>query len=287
MTNISYHIQKDSDPLLATAIHNGHDVRHDVEKYLAIDELTRLREEDPCTGYWTDISENRLVGNMSRFQVDLNRPRSGAVYRFPSQSWGLKVWHDHVPQEVWDRSLREYDDFYKLLDRLVRGFLQSHGFFMIYDIHSYNYKRRNRNEEDDPALNPEINIGTGTLDRRLWAPVIDHFTNQLRAYDYFGRHLDVRENIRFKGGYLAEWVHMHFPERACVLAIEFKKFFMDEWTGAVDFIQLQEIKKVLKDTIPGTLKNAEQVVHEIDRRESGRGINVRCSQRSAKRKWIK
>jgi N-formylglutamate amidohydrolase len=287
MIDVSYHIQKDSYPLLAAAIHDGHNVRADVEKYLAIDEFVRLHEEDPCTGYCTDVSENRLISNISRFQVDFNRPRSGAIYREPSQSWGLKVWKDHVPHEVWDRSRHEYDEFYKLLGRMVNEFLQAYGFLVIYDIHSYNYKRKNRSGEDDPVLNPEINIGTGTMDRNLWAPVVDGFIGQLKQSDYFGKHRDVRENIKFKGGYLAEWAHLHFPERVCVLSIELKKIFMDEWTGAVDFIQLKEIKKALKETIPFTLENAEQVVREIERREAGRGINIRHSHPLSKREWRK
>ena len=38
--------------------------------------------------------------------------------------------------------------------------------------------------------------------------------------------LDVRENVNFRGGQLAQWAHSTFPDRACVLALEFKKIFM-------------------------------------------------------------
>ncbi len=37
-------------PIVATAIHNGHDVRPEVRELLAISEEDRLREEDPFTG---------------------------------------------------------------------------------------------------------------------------------------------------------------------------------------------------------------------------------------------
>jgi hypothetical protein len=43
--------------------------------------------------------------------------------------------------------------------------------------------------------------------------------------------LDVRENVRFQGGHLSRWVATHYPTTACVLAVELKKTFMDEWTG--------------------------------------------------------
>jgi hypothetical protein len=36
-----------------------------------------------------------------------------------------------------------------------------------------------------------------------------------------------------------------------VLAVEVKKFFMDEWTGEPDRIQLSAIKRALKSTVWG------------------------------------
>ncbi len=49
-----------------------------------------------------------------------------------------------------------------------------------------------------------------------------------------GRHLDVRENVNFRGRYLSEYVHSNYPKTGCCLAIEVKKFFMDEWTDELD-----------------------------------------------------
>jgi hypothetical protein len=37
------------------------------------------------------------------------------------------------------------------------------------------------------------------------------------------------------------------------LAVEFKKFFMDEWTGTVNGEQLKKIREALRATIPGIL----------------------------------
>jgi hypothetical protein len=33
----------------------------------------------------------------------------------------------------------------------------------------------------------------------------------MRYYNYFGRPLDVRQNIRFFGGHEAAWIHQRFP----------------------------------------------------------------------------
>jgi hypothetical protein len=49
-------------------------------------------------------------------------------------------------------------------------------------------------------------------------------------------------------------VHQTVPDSACVLAIEFKKFFMDEWTGEPDRPVIEEIRKALASTVPGVLE---------------------------------
>ena len=72
-----------------------------------------------------------------------------------------------------------------------------------------------------------------------------------------GRRLDVRENVRFKGANLDRWVHERYPETGCALALEFKKTFMDEWTGRVDEHDLHE----LTDAVAGSVSD---VIHVID-----------------------
>ena len=103
-------------------------------------------------------------------------------------------------------------------------------------------------------MNPEVNIGTGTMNRTRWAPLVDRFIADLCAFDFLGRHLDVRENVKFKGGQFSRWIHQTFPESGCALAVEFKKFFMDEWTGKPDFEQLEAIRQALESTRPGVLE---------------------------------
>ncbi len=79
---------------------------------------------------------------------------------------------------------------------------------------------------------PDINIGTFSMPRELWAPVLDPLIETMRAFDFNGRRLDVRENVAFQGkGELTRFVHERYPGRGCAIALEFRKFFMDEWTG--------------------------------------------------------
>ena len=60
----------------------------------------------------------------------------------------------------------------------------------------------------------------------------------------------MRENVRFRGANLARWVHDRYPLTGCTLALEFKKTFMDEWTGELDEHHLAELTRALCRTLP-------------------------------------
>lgn len=250
-------------PILATAIHDGHTLRDEVARNMALNELARLQEEDPYTGLWTGIVEKRVIGLHSRFEVDLNRPRDKAVYRVPEDAWGLHVWHEEPADNVVARSLAQYDAFYAEMDRLFTEMRREYGHFVVFDLHTYNHRRQGPDgPAADPGANPEVNIGTGNLDRSLWGPIVERFVAELHAYDFLGRHLDVRENIKFQGGHFSRWAHERFADSACVWAIEFKKFFMDEWTGTVGDDQkaeFQAIPHALEYTLPGVLEELSKL----------------------------
>jgi hypothetical protein len=152
-------------------------------------------------------------------------------------------------------SLMLYDAFYGTVHTVLQHLVKRHGRIVVLDVHSYNHRRAGADEPPaDSATHPEVNVGTGTLDRNRWAPIADAFIDALRRYNYVGRSLDVRENVKFRGGYFCRWIHETFPESACALAIEFKKFFMDEWTGVVDRRQLAHLGEALKSTAPALLQ---------------------------------
>ena len=46
-------------PLVAVALHAGHDLRPEVREIMNLTEEERLREEDPFTGEWTEIAPNQ------------------------------------------------------------------------------------------------------------------------------------------------------------------------------------------------------------------------------------
>lgn len=250
----------DISQLIATAIHDGHELRDEVRILMALDEQERRREEDPFTGIWTTVAETRLIALRSRFEVDLNRPREKAVYLKPEDCWGLNIWKQEPSAEVIAGSLTQYDAFYEELHRVCRDAEKRFGRFVIFDIHSYNHRRRGADAEAECGKeNPEVNVGTGTMNRDLWKPVIERFMTDLRSFDFLGRRLDVRENVRFKGGNLAAWTHKTFPTTGCALALEFKKFWMDEWTGQPDEAQVAAIGEALASTVEGVLEELNRL----------------------------
>jgi N-formylglutamate deformylase len=241
-------------PLIATAIHAGHDVRPEVAERLALEEGARLREEDPFTDRWTAVAPLRVIGTVSRFEVDLNRPREGAVYLTPEQAWGLEVWKAPLPPPVVEGSLRRYDAFYADMRRLLDEAERRFGRFVVFDLHSYNHRRGGPGASPaDPAGNPQVNVGTGSMPAN-WAPVVDRFVAEMRAFDYPGGRLDVRENVKFRGGHFATWIHQQYPTSGCALAIELKKFFMDEWTGEPFPAHLTAIERALAAAAAGVLE---------------------------------
>lgn len=253
--NKIWSIQLGKSPIIAAAIHNGHGVRDEILELFNLSEDERLREEDPFTGDWTAIADTRIIGLSSRFEVDLNRSREKAVYIEPEDAWGLQVWKSRPSKEIVERSLLEYDEFYNETSYVLKDLQQQFGKFVVYDLHSYNHMRNGPSEQPaDPASNPEVNVGTGTLDHEYWAPVIERFMTDLHNFNYLGRHLDVRENVKFKGGNFSKWINENFDKSGCAIAIEFKKFFMDEWTGEPDIVQLKAIHQALKSTVAGVVE---------------------------------
>lgn len=239
-------------PVLATAIHDGHGVRGEVRAAMALPAADRLREEDPFTGYMIADVANRVVAHRSRFEVDLNRAPELAVYVKPEQCWGLKVWREPPAPELVARSLQQHAQFYAMLRTMLSGIEASHGGFVVLDMHTYNHRRGGPDTPPtDPAEAPEVNIGTFSMPRGRWTHVLDPVMEAMRGFDFRGRRLDVRENVAFQGkGELARFVHANFPDSGCAIAIEFKKFFMDEWTGKPFREELDALRALVNAVVP-------------------------------------
>ncbi len=262
-------------PVVACAVHAGDEVRAEVLRHMGIGRRQRFFEEDPYTDQPADVVGTSLVVHRSRFEVDMNRRRERAIYRSPNDAWGLKVWREPLPAAVRQRSLRLYDRFYADLFGVLATAGAGGRPFVVLDLHSYNHHRSGPGmPAADPLMNPEINVGTGSLDRERWGGVVDRFMADLGTVEVEGRALDVRENVRFRGGHLSRWVHATFPGQGCCLAVELKKFFMDEYTGEIDEPVWAGVHTALATTIPGMLDELETMwtVRRLGPRRSRAGV---------------
>ena len=239
---------KNESPIVCTAIHNGHYVSSEVQKNLAVTEDIRLMEEDPFTELFTKSSSNTIIAGTSRFEVDLNRSVEKCIYLKPEDAWGLNTRKETPSEMVISQSLEKYHSFYTSAKNHFTQLEKKFGKFFVYDIHSYNHHRKGQEADfDDPKLNPEIIIGTNNMLEK-WFPLVDKIQNKLTSFDYFGRSLDARINVKFSGGYFSRWIHNNFPDSACCIAIEFKKIWMDEWTGEIYEDKLNKLIEALNST---------------------------------------
>jgi N-formylglutamate deformylase len=244
-----------SGPVVSCALHAGHEIRDSLRPFVATDDEQRRREEDPGTELIADVDVGLVHVLRSRFEVDLNRKRSRAVYAGPEDTWGLDPWRAELPKREHAISLHLYDEFYSRLDHLLGAVVASHGCAVVLDVHSYNHRRSGPEAPpDDPAANPEVNLGTGTMDFDRWGAMASGVVSDLSRAG-----LDVRENVRFTGGHMAAWAHKRFGGDVCVLALEFKKTYMDEWTGEVGVAHVERLRTALAGCVPGITAAASRL----------------------------
>jgi hypothetical protein len=243
-------VQRGPGPVVATAIHDGHELRPEVAAAMKLADADRLREEDPFTGQAILDVSTHVVVHRSRFEFDLNRGSEDAIYRTPEQSWGLEVWHGECADQICTRSLDIHDAYYRMMGVLLDDIAAVHPRFVLIDVHSYNHRRDGPDGAPTPQeAAPDINIGTFSMPRDEWAFLLDPLMEAMAGFDFNGRRLDVRENVAFQGkGEQTRFVHDRYPGQGCAIALEFKKFFMDEWTGEPDLRELAAMRRFIAFT---------------------------------------
>ena len=215
---------------------------------MALSDADRLREEDPFTGEAVRSVPRHVIVHRSRFEFDLNRDAANAVYATPEQSWGLAVWQNGALEpELAQASLELHAAYYRMLAALLDDVAARHERFVLLDVHSYNHRRDGPDAAPTPQdAAPDINIGTFSMPRDDWAFLLDPLMEEMRRFDFNGRELDVRENVAFQGkGEQTRFVHDRYPGKGCAIALEFKKFFMDEWTGEPDPAELKAMRSFI------------------------------------------
>lgn len=232
-------------PVMVTAIHAGHTIRPSLQPWLALDEAGRLREEDPLTDYFLPAGDTVLRANRSRFECDLNRPVERCITSDPAETWGVRVWNDALPHAEIEASRALHRHFYTLMAERVKAMIAAHGEVLVLDLHSYNHRRGSPNARLAPQSgNPDIDLGATTLDHDAHGGLLAAFAEGLASRPFRDAMPDVRVNVRWKdGGNFPEWLHATFGAKTCVITLEYKKVFMDEWSGKADILALEDLRE--------------------------------------------
>jgi N-formylglutamate amidohydrolase len=248
MNNL-YTVKQASSPIISLALHDGHFIDEDILIHISLEEHERFREEDPYSANIADLPVTQVVVHSSRFMIDLNRPKDKAIYKKEEQAWGLKVWKNEFPEELESKLMNYYDQFYEEFDKLIKEKIEYYGYFLVLDIHTYNHRRESPKQRSPSSKNPEINLGT-FFNHPKWQAISNKLLGYLSACKINDEYPDVRENIVFKGGGFTQWVNKNYGDKGFVISIEFKKTFMDEWTGRADIGHLMDLNKALRGAIP-------------------------------------
>lgn len=238
-----WELRRHDGPVFATAVHAGHALREEVTNQTALSADTRRREEDPMTDVLASVGDSVFVTRASRFEVDLNRPPEQAVYREPSDAWGLDLWRSSsLPQAIVERSMVAHTAFYREMARWIEHLIEINGRVLLLDVHAFNHRLERADVEPSDVL-PDIDLGVTTLKHEHFGDLVERFASALRQVPVQGRVPDVRNNVRFPdGGYWPEWVFARYGENVCTVTLEYKKIFMDEWTGQADLAALEALR---------------------------------------------
>jgi len=215
---------------LGVTLHAGSLVRPGLTDSMSVSPGDRFREEDPYTDLFIEDFPVRIIARDSRFEYDLNWEIEESIYAADKKKWGLQVWNRELTEDERELTYRKYREFYALVDMATEFMLGSGSPVVIFDMHAFCYQRDHRIHWTGDGK-PVINLGTRYINRKFFTPLIDAFLGGISETVIDGHPLRVAENELFPGGYITRrYAHLHYC-RVLVLAIEYKKIFMDEWSG--------------------------------------------------------
>ena len=224
-------------PVVCGAVHDGHQFRKELWENCLHTEHDRWYEEDPCTKYFVENQPIVLAGRDSRFEYDLNRDPDSAIYE---DAWGKKLWRESLSEDEKVKSLNKHNAFYKVVNALIKKLEEIHTRVIVYDMHSYNRKRWEREV-------PVINLGTSNIDNERFSAFAKAWCDDLKKIRLpHGIETTAAINDTFQGnGYFLKYITQNF-KNTLVLATEFSKIYCDELNGVVFPEITATIKKQLK-----------------------------------------
>ena len=206
------------------AVHDGHQFRKELWDNCIHTEYERWYEEDPETKQMINAHPIVIAGCDSRFEYDLNRDPDNAIFE---TAWGKDLWHQPLSEEKKHKSLSKHENFYKIVHALISKLEEKYGIAIVYDMHSYNWKRWDREV-------PTWNLGISNVDNDRFGDDIEAWRQSLSELNF--PH-DIKStaaiNNTFQGnGYFLKNITNTF-QNTLVLATEIAKIYCDELTQII------------------------------------------------------
>jgi len=223
------------------AVHDGHQFRKELWDNCLHTEYERWYEEDPETKNMV-ISHPILIASCdSRFEYDLNRTPEEAIFE---TAWGEQLWKEPLSQEQKKLSLRKHTAFYQVVHALVSKIEEKFGVAIVYDMHSYNWKRWDREV-------PTWNLGTSNIDNDRFGEDVELWRKSLSEVKFPGEIKSTSKiNDTFQGnGYFLKFITQNF-KNTLVLATEIAKVYCDEYQQILYPEVVAAVEKELRNRLP-------------------------------------
>lgn len=228
------------------AVHDGHQFRKSLWDNCLHTEYDRWYEEDPETKNMIKSHPIVIASCDSRFEYDLNRPPEEAVFE---TAWGKRLWKSPLPEIEKQKSLKKHHNFYRVVQALISKLEEKFGVCVVYDMHSYNWQRWDREV-------PTWNLGTSNIDN-------NRFGNTVESWQQFLSSIELPHNIKqsakvndtFQGnGYFLKFITQNF-QNTLVLATEIAKVYCDEYRQIIFPEVITAVEQQLQTLLP---KHAEE-----------------------------
>jgi hypothetical protein len=233
-------------PYVCGAVHDGHQFRPSLWDNCLHSAYERWYEEDPETKRMIQSLPIIIAGRDSRFEYDLNRFPEDAVFE---TAWGKQLWKYPLPESEKNLSLAKHANFYKIVEALISKIEAMFGTCVVYDMHSYNWQRWDREV-------PTWNLGTSNIDNARFGDLVEQWRLALEGIVLpHGIKQTAKINDTFFGnGYFLRFITNTF-DNTLVLATEIAKVYCDEYQQVIFPEVVEAVEQQLKDLIP---EHAEQ-----------------------------
>lgn len=257
MTNC-YSFHPGTIPLLVSVPHDGRQLPDEIEALMS-DTGKMLGDTDWHVArlyqFAKELGASIITANYSRYVVDLNRPADdAALYEgqlltglCPLKTFdGRDIYDVEVTIDIGDRVQRYWRPYHDKIEATLAGFLDSHGYALIWDAHSIASKVPALFDGELPVLN------IGTWDGRSCDKSISNAVMRIAEASSYGAVLDAR----FKGGHITR----HYGKPASdVHAMQLEiaqRAYLEEATTEYDATQAARLRDTLRALLGAFIETA-------------------------------